>query len=153
MSYLPMEETRVYEMICILSDDVYDLVTRWPVLAQDTVGKQLIRALDSVGANLVEGDSRRSDADSSRYFRYARSSAREARYWLGRARARKLVRADEGDALSARVTDCGKMISGLLDYRHRADLGKQVREEIAEYSADGLNDEALSERPNDLKTE
>lgn len=145
MSYQPIEDTRVYGMVCGLSDDVYDLVTRWPILAQDTVGKQLIRALDSVGANLVEGDARRSDADSSRYFRYARSSAREARYWLARARARKLVSTEVGDAFCARVTDCGKMISGLLDYRRNTDMGKQVREEIADYDADGFGDESKAE--------
>ena len=38
------EHLRVYQMAERLADRVWDLVANWPILARDTVGKQIIRA-------------------------------------------------------------------------------------------------------------
>ena len=42
--YLPIEEMAFFKQFELLSDRVWDLVNKWPYLAIDTVGKQLIRA-------------------------------------------------------------------------------------------------------------
>jgi len=133
MGYQPIEKTKVYAVACGLSDQAYELVAAWPKLAADTVGTQWIRSLDSIGANLVEGDSRGSDLDSNRFFRYARGSAREARYWLDRAAARSLVEAETADSLRSRITECGKMLSGLIEYRKDSSRNPFVKEEISDY--------------------
>jgi hypothetical protein len=52
----PMEELAVFAWFEEVSDRVWEVVQGWRQLAQDTIGKQLIRSADSVGANLVEGD-------------------------------------------------------------------------------------------------
>ncbi|RYG22601.1 four helix bundle protein, partial [bacterium] len=53
-----IEDTDLYQRASSLSDAVYNSVSGWPSLAQRTFGVQLINSLDSVGANLVEGDGR-----------------------------------------------------------------------------------------------
>jgi hypothetical protein len=44
------ESLRVYRLSEELADAVWDVVSPWRILAKDTVGKQMIRAADSVGA-------------------------------------------------------------------------------------------------------
>lgn len=73
----PMEELTVFARFEEVSDRVWEVVQGWRQLAQDTIGKQLIRSADSVGANLVEGDGRYSKADALHFFVIASGSIRE----------------------------------------------------------------------------
>jgi len=45
------ENLRIYQLSEELSDNIWEIVVKWIRLAQDTVGKQLINAADSIGAN------------------------------------------------------------------------------------------------------
>jgi hypothetical protein len=45
------ENLRVYQLSEEISDLIWEMVVKWKRLAQDTVGKQLIKAADSIGAN------------------------------------------------------------------------------------------------------
>jgi hypothetical protein len=45
------ENLKVYQLSESIADLIWDIVIKWDRLAQDTVGKQLIKAADSVGAN------------------------------------------------------------------------------------------------------
>jgi hypothetical protein len=45
------ENLRVYQISEEISDAIWEIVLKWKKLAQDTVGKQLISAADSIGAN------------------------------------------------------------------------------------------------------
>ena len=58
MAKTNFERLRVYQLSEILADQVWSIVAKWNVLARDTVGKQLIRAADSIGANIAEGSGR-----------------------------------------------------------------------------------------------
>jgi len=49
------ENLEIYKLAEELADKVWEIVIKWDRLAQDTVGKQLIRSSDSVGANIAEG--------------------------------------------------------------------------------------------------
>src|SRR5688572_21357500 len=85
------EHLHVYRLSERLADDVWDVVHGWKTLARDTVGKQLIRAADSIGANLAEGSGRGTYKDNHRYIDMARGSLYETRHWLRRAYRRKLL--------------------------------------------------------------
>jgi four helix bundle protein len=56
--------------------------------AKDTVGKQMVRAGDSIGANIAEGSGRGSFQDNRRFIRIARGSLYETMHWLRRANNR-----------------------------------------------------------------
>ena len=49
------EELRVYRLAETIADEIWTIVLKWNYLAKDTVGKQLVRAADSIGANIAEG--------------------------------------------------------------------------------------------------
>ncbi|WP_081702807.1 four helix bundle protein [Desulfuromonas sp. TF] len=85
------EDLQVYQLAERLSDIIWEVVLNWDSLARDTVGKQLIRAMDSVGANIAEGTGRGTYQDNRRFVRIARGSLYEVRHWLRRAHARGLL--------------------------------------------------------------
>ncbi|MBA3355752.1 MAG: four helix bundle protein [Pyrinomonadaceae bacterium] len=85
------EKLQVYKLSEKLSDRIWRIVIRWDFLAKDTVGKQLIRAADSIGANIAEGSGRGTDPDLRRFLRIARGSLYETQHWLRRSYKRKLL--------------------------------------------------------------
>jgi S23 ribosomal protein. len=91
MGKFALDELRVYGMSEELADLVWDLVQGWDGFAKETVGKQMVRAGDSVGANIAEGCGRASRADNQRFVRIARGSLYELRHFLRRAEKRGLI--------------------------------------------------------------
>lgn len=85
------ENLRVYELSEQLSDEVWQIVCAWDYFAKDTVGKQLVRAADSVGANIAEGCGRWNYKDNSRFIKISRGSLYETKHWLRRAYKRNLL--------------------------------------------------------------
>jgi hypothetical protein len=51
MSKTNFMNLRVYQLSEILADEIWIIVTSWKYFEKDTVGKQLVRAADSIGAN------------------------------------------------------------------------------------------------------
>jgi len=85
------EKLEVYRLSEKLADTIYACVLRWDSLDRDTVGKQMIRSADSIGANLAEGYGRGTVPDRIRFARIAIGSLYETKHWLRRAHQRRLL--------------------------------------------------------------
>lgn len=85
------ENLRVYQISEQLADEIWSIVAGWDNFAKDTVGKQIVRSADSIGANIAEGEGRGSYQDNRRFIRVARGSLQETQHWLRRAFKRKLL--------------------------------------------------------------
>jgi four helix bundle protein len=136
--YTPIERLDFFSDLEALSDQVWEQVCRWDSFQKNTVGSQLVRALDSVGANLVEGDGRHSDKESLQFFSIAKASGREARYWLSRARKRELLDADQAEDFLARLESVVRRLNALITTRRRR--LSQVHEESTPYYVSLTND-------------
>jgi four helix bundle protein len=108
------ENLRVYQLAECLADAIWDAVAKWSVFARETVGKQLVRAADSVGANVAEGTGRSSRPDNRRLVRIARGSLYETRHWLRRAFRRKLLDAKQVGSLAQTVDELTRTLNGYL---------------------------------------
>jgi four helix bundle protein len=95
MARTNFESLRVYRLSEQLADLIWEIVLEWNALARDTVGKQLVRAADSVGANIAEGTGRGTYIDNRRFVRIARGSLNETKHWLRRAFKRGLLSAKQ----------------------------------------------------------
>jgi four helix bundle protein len=121
------ENLRVYQLSEEIADRIWALVTEWDLFAKDTVGRELVRAADSVGANIAEGDGSGSYADSRRFVRTAHRSLNETQHFLRRAYRRKLLTESDVNALKLLVNELGPKLNtflspsaGLLSHdRHR----------------------------------
>jgi four helix bundle protein len=91
MARTNFENLRVYNLSETLSDEIWRIVIDWNHFLKDTVGKQLVRAADSVGANIAEGEGRGSYQDNRRFIRIARGSLQETQHWLRGAYQRDLL--------------------------------------------------------------
>ena len=102
----------VYGKAISLADDLRPRILTWESFDRWTLGVQLMRAADSVGANLAEAFGRETDADRVRFLVIARGSATETEYWLERALPRGLLR-DCG--LLDRAQEVCRMLHGLVN--------------------------------------
>lgn len=134
MGYLPIEELEVYQRASALSDQVFRAASKWDAFSKDTIGKQLVRATDSISANLVEGDARGTGRDTIRFFHISRASAREARHFVQRAAVRDLLPKDQAKEIVQELTEVAKMINALI--RHRRTALDSVKETQAPYPSD-----------------
>ncbi len=98
------ENLHVYQLAEKLADNVWDIVIQWSHFQKETVGNQLVRATDSVGANIAEGAGRGSYKDNKKYVRIARGSLYETKHFLRRAYKRKLLTQIQTDTV-AKITD------------------------------------------------
>src|SRR5438128_10749445 len=85
------EKLRVYQLAEELADEIWKLTRSMEPFAKDTIGKQIVRASDSIGANIAEGVGRGSFQDNRRFVRNARGSLYETKHWLRRAYRRGLL--------------------------------------------------------------
>lgn len=85
------EKLQIYRLSEKISDQLWKIVVRWDIFARDTLGKQLVRSADSIGANIAEGSGRGTDPEIRRFLRVARGSLYETQHWLRRAYRRKLL--------------------------------------------------------------
>lgn len=108
------EELRVYQLAEQLADRIWDLVQGWPNLARDTLGKQIIRSADSIGANIAEGSGRGTYQDNRRFVRIARGSLYETRHWLRRAYRRQLLPPDQISAMKAMIDELSPKLNAYL---------------------------------------
>lgn len=91
MTRTAFENLRVYQLAEEIGDLAWEMVVKWDRLSQDTVGKQLVNAAGSIGANIAEGAGRGSFAENRRFAKIARGSLFEVKHWLRMAYRRDLM--------------------------------------------------------------
>ena len=114
MSAKSFEQLQVYQLAEQLADMVWDVARAWDLLAKDTIGKQMIRSADSIGANIAEGYGRGSFQDNRRFIRIARGSLYETRHWLRRAFKRSLLKETQVSALKQVIDNLGPQLNAYL---------------------------------------
>jgi four helix bundle protein len=86
-----LEDFKTYNKAMQVAKKVYDIVSKWNYFEKDTIGKQLVRSVDSIAANLSEGLGRYHYKEIRNFSYYSRGSLFETKTWLTKAHTRKLV--------------------------------------------------------------
>ncbi len=97
-----------------LADLLWAIVLKWDNFSKDTIGKQLVRSGDSVGANIAEGEGRGSYQDNRRFIKIARGSLQETQHWLRRAYKRGLLTDEQVGALRLIVNKLASTLNAYL---------------------------------------
>jgi len=108
------EKLDVYKLAERLSDEIWTVAKGWDYFSRDTVGRHLVRAADSIGANIAEGTGRGSFIDNRRFIRNARGSLYETRHWLRRAHQRSLLERDAVAKIRPTIDELSLKLSGYL---------------------------------------
>jgi four helix bundle protein len=135
------EDLRVLKSAEEIADSVWKIVVQWDEFAKDVVGKQLTRAVDSIGANIAESFGRFHFGEKLQFLYYSRGSIFETKYWLNRTRVRGLMKTEEVQEYVNRLTDVARQLntfaSGLKGVRNQeTKQSKTLREMTAEYHLD-----------------
>jgi len=123
------EKLEVYQLSEKIADSIWKIVIAWDSFARDTVGKQIVRAADSIGANIAEGSGRGSHQDNRRFVRIARGSLYETIHWLRRSYMRKLLSQSEVKALRVLVEELSPKLNAFLRSVDQRARSKQTNKE------------------------
>ncbi len=108
-------DLRVFQLSETIADEVWSIVADWGFFEKDTVGKQLVRSADSIGANIAEGAGRGSYQDNRRFIIIARGSLQETLYWLRRAFRRELLKKADVDHLKTLLDELAPRLNSYLN--------------------------------------
>jgi four helix bundle protein len=106
------ENLTVYQLAEELADEIWKIVIKWDQLARNTVGQQIIRSADGVGACIAEGSGRGTAQDNRRFIGIARGSLYETKHWLRRAFKRKLLTKSQTENLKIIVDNLTPALNG-----------------------------------------
>ena len=112
MTRTHFENLKVYELSETLADQIWEVVTKWDYFAESTVGQQIVRSADGVGACLAEGSGRGTALDNRRFIGIARGSLYETKHWLRRAFKRKLLTKAQTEELRTIMEDLTPALNG-----------------------------------------
>lgn len=105
---------RIYDQAGRIGDETWNLVSAWDVSAKDAVGKPLVRAADSIAANLAEGSGRGTHPELLRFARTARGSLCETQHWVLRPKQRKLLETRTAEELEASLESLLKQVNAFI---------------------------------------
>ena len=101
----------VYQRARALADELHSVVVGWPAFDRDSVGMQLMCAVDSVSANIAEAGGRWTLKDKRNFLYIARGSLLETEHWIETARSRGLITRD----LDGQITEIARLLNGLIN--------------------------------------
>ncbi len=86
-----IDDLEIYQIAMDIGDKVWNVADTWDYWKKDTIGKQLVRAADSIAANISEGYGRYTYKDRRNFCYISRGSMFETRTWLTKAKQREII--------------------------------------------------------------
>ncbi len=103
MSYPKIDELEIYNLAIDIAERVYKIASNWERIDLNTVGYQIIRSADSIGANISEGYGRYFFKENKQFCYYARGSLFETNTWLLKALKREILSEEEYQILNSEL--------------------------------------------------
>lgn len=114
--YLKLNDIRAYKIAFPLSNYVWDIVLKWDYIARDTIGKQFIRSVDSISANIAEGFGKKTKKDKIKFYSCSYGSLYESLDWNEKARIRSLLTEEQYSFIFSQLTVLPKEINSLIKF-------------------------------------
>jgi four helix bundle protein len=109
------QNLRVYQLSENLANEIWFIVQKWDYFAKDTIGKQIVKWADSIGANIAEGNGRYNSQDNQRFIKIARGSLNETRHWLRLAYKRKLLNQEQINTIKPIIDELSPKLNAYLN--------------------------------------
>ncbi len=115
-NYLTIKKISAYNKSFDFSNEVWDIVIKWDFFSKDTVGKQFVKAADSISANIAEGFGRYSKKDKVRFYRISLGSLEETGDWIRKAQRRELITFEISSKFIDAINDIRSEIFHLIKF-------------------------------------
>ncbi len=124
MSFNTLDDLEVYKRAFALSDSIWKDVENWKdFFIKDTVGKQLVRAADSIDSNIAEGYGRFHYKENKNFCYYSRGSLLKTKGFIRKGKNRGLIELEKADLLLNEIDQIYKMLNAYISY-----IGKKKQE-------------------------
>ena len=130
------EDLDVYRLAENLGDQIWDIVLTWPNFARNSLGYQLVKSADSIGANIAEGFGRFHFAENRQFVRISRGSLYETRHWLRRAYKRDLLKGEEAKGILELIDELAPRLNAYIK-----SIGRKPEQMTANEVSEMTNDE------------
>lgn len=111
---MKLEELNVYRLSMGIGEKVWSIVIKWGYFERDTIGKQLVRSIDSVAANLSEGFGRFHYKEAKNFSYYSRGSLYESKTWLTKAYNRNLITEEDNILFKQEIDTIGVKLNNYI---------------------------------------
>ena len=132
---MKLDELQVYQLSMELGEKIWKIVMKGDYFAKDTIGKQLVRAVDSVAANLSEGYGRYHYKESKNFGYYSRGSLFETKTWIIKAHNSGLTNNVDFGEIIKRVDIIGVKINNYIN-----SIGRRSNNQVSENESSYLTD-------------
>ena len=134
---MKLEDLQVYNLSMDMAERIWNIVIEWDYFTKDTIGKQLVRASDSIASNLSEGFGRYHYKENRNFSYYSRGSLYETKTWLTKAHNRKLISSENFQIFSHEIENIGIRLNNYIK-----SIGN---------IPDDINDYRMTPKANDAK--
>lgn len=114
--FIELNDIDAYKAAFHLSNKIWDLTLKWSYFEKDTIGKQYVRSIDSISANLAEGFGRYHKKDKILFYRYSYGSIYESLDWNEKARIRNLICNEDYNLTLNVLKQLPRQINQLIQY-------------------------------------
>ena len=111
---MELGKLEIYKISLKLSDTIWKIYIDLPNDLKYNIGTQVIRSIDSIGANIAEGYGRFHYKDSIKFYYNARGSLRESKHWIYLLFKRDLVDKEKYNEMINGLELLGKKLNGFI---------------------------------------
>ena len=114
MKTIALEDLESYKMAMELGEEVWEIAIKWGVFEKKTIGDQLVRATDSIAANIAEGYGRYHYGEKRQFSYYGRGSLFETKTWIKKAQNRNLISDSDAKKMQSTLLSLGIKLNNYI---------------------------------------
>ncbi|MEA1986836.1 MAG: four helix bundle protein [Candidatus Marinimicrobia bacterium] len=111
----------VYRLAEKLSDEIWNDFDKWDRKVKNTIGYQIIRASDSIAANIAEGYGRFTPPDRRKFYFYSRGSFEETKCWLRKLIRRDIITGTKTEVYKKIIDELGPKLNAFINKTRKTD--------------------------------
>lgn len=108
------EKLDIYKLSEKIADKIWSIVDGWNDFKKNTIGIQLVKSCDSIGANIAEGNGRGTYNENRRFARIARGSLYETIHWLRRVYKRNLLTKKQVEEIKSIIDELAPKLNAYI---------------------------------------
>jgi four helix bundle protein len=112
---MELGKLEIYKISVQLSNEVWEIYSSLTTDLKYNIGNQVIKSIDSIGANIAEGYGRFHYKDSLKFYYNARGSLWESKHWIYLLHQRKLITKEKYEDILNNLNSLGKKLNGFIN--------------------------------------
>lgn len=112
---MQLGQLEIYKLSVKLSGEIWEIYISLTNDLKFNIGSQVIRSVDSIGANIAEGYGRFHYKDSLKFYYNARGSLWESKHWIYLLFQRELITKEKYESMLESLELLGKKLNGFIN--------------------------------------